>query len=139
MAEGTTPRGGVSALLRTTTASTNASDGGVGDSLECLVSAVDELKRSMGMGEGVDLTAIEQFIARRLGQKVIGFGQQALHIVLLAGDVEQDDRRARGGRSEGPAIRANTFRLSHCFGAVSRIRSCRIAFRDRAWVRLRWD
>lgn len=82
MAEGTTPRGAVSALLRTTTASTTASDGGVGDSLECLVSAVDELKRSMGMGEGVDLTAIEQFIAR-LRQENEEFRQYAEQAILV--------------------------------------------------------
>ena len=82
MAEGTTPRGAVSALLRTTTSSTTASDGGVGDSLECLVSAVDELKRSMGMGEGVDLTAIEQFIAR-LRQENAEFRQYAEQAILV--------------------------------------------------------
>lgn len=82
MAEGTTPRGGVSALLRTTTASTNVSDGGVGDSLEGLVSAVDELKRSMGMGEAVDLTAIEQFIAR-MRQENEEFRQYAEQAILV--------------------------------------------------------
>lgn len=86
MAEGTTPRGAVSALLRTTTASTTASDGGVGDSLEGLVTAVDELKRSMGMGEGVDLTAIEQFIAR-LRQENEEFRQYAEQAILVGAAV----------------------------------------------------
>lgn len=89
MAEGTTPRGAVSALLRTTTASTTASDGGVGDSLECLVSAVDELKRSMGMGEGVDLTAIEQFIAR-LRQENEEFRQYAEQAILSAQALKEE-------------------------------------------------
>ena len=84
MAEGGTPRGAASALLRTTTASTTASDGGavVSESLEGLVSAVDELKRSMGLGEAVDLSAIEQFIAR-LRQENEEFRQYAEQAILV--------------------------------------------------------
>lgn len=56
------------AVARTTSALSGvSSDAGgmlVSESLEGLVSAVDELKRSMGLGEQVDLSAIEQFIGR---------------------------------------------------------------------------
>lgn len=108
MAEGGTPRGAPSALLRTATASTTASDGGavVNESLEGLVSAVDELKRSMGLGEAVDLTAIEQFIAR-LRQENEEFRQYAEQAILV--------RRAACGLARG-ASRAAAQAAMRCRG-----------------------
>lgn len=56
------PRAGPA--LRTVSGASDGGTAAVGASLEGLVSAVDELKRSMGLGEQVDLSEIEGFIMR---------------------------------------------------------------------------
>lgn len=60
-----------------------ASDGtatAVNESLEGLVSAVDELKRSMGMGNQVDFAAVEQFVQklRQENEEFREFAEQAI-------------------------------------------------------------
>lgn len=65
-----------------------ASDGAAGaavvsESLEGLVSAVDELKKSLGLGEqGVDLSAVEEYVAR-LRQENEEFRQFAEEAILV--------------------------------------------------------
>lgn len=56
------PRAGPA--LRTVSGASDGGTAAVGASLQGLVSAVDELKRSMGLGEQVDLSEIEGFIMR---------------------------------------------------------------------------
>lgn len=52
------------AAVRTVSSASADGTAAVSESLEGLVSAVDELKKSMGLGEQVDLSAIETFIQR---------------------------------------------------------------------------
>ncbi len=55
----------------------------VSESLEGLVSAVDELKKSLGLGkESVDLSAVEQYVAR-LRQENEEFRQFAEEAILV--------------------------------------------------------
>lgn len=57
----------------------------VSESLEGLVSAVDELKKSMGLGEAaVDFAAVEQF-GQRLRQENEEFRQFAEEAILVGG------------------------------------------------------
>ncbi|KAL4420581.1 hypothetical protein ABPG75_010237 [Micractinium tetrahymenae] len=78
---------------------TNAAAGAavVSESLEGLVSAVDELKKSLGLGEqGVDLSAVEQYVAR-LRQENEEFQQFAEEAIVSAQRLraERDDLQAR--------------------------------------------
>ena len=85
---------GESAPVRTTStlsSGTPTSDAaGVSESLEGLVFAVDELKKSMGLGEQVDFAAVEQYI-HRLRHENEEFRQFAEEAILVGGG-----RPARG-------------------------------------------
>lgn len=79
-------------VLRTTSAmSANSTGSGavINESLEGLVSAVDELKVSLGLGEHVDLSAIEQFI-NRLRQENEEFRQFAEEAILSAQRLKEE-------------------------------------------------
>ena len=91
---------GDGAPVRTTSAlsaGTAASDAAaVSESLEGLVSAVDELKKSMGLGEQVDFAAVEQYI-HRLRHENEEFRQFAEEAILVGAA----PRVAGGGWARG--------------------------------------
>lgn len=70
-------------VARTVSAATAASDSAVvSESLEGLVSAVDELKRSMGLGEqAVDFAGVEAFIQqmRQENEELRNFAEEAIY------------------------------------------------------------
>lgn len=70
----------VSAVSATSAASDNAAV--VNESLEGLCSAVDELKKSMGLGNQVDFAAVEEFV-QRLRQENEEFRQYAEQAILV--------------------------------------------------------
>lgn len=76
----------------------------VSESLEGLVSAVDELKRSMGLGEAVDLSEIELFI-QRLRTENEEFRQYAEQAILVRPRGGCGRLRAVAGRAAGRSRR----------------------------------
>ena len=68
-----------------TVSSASADAAVVSESLEGLVSAVDELKRSMGLGEQVDLSEIERFIykLRSENEEFRQFAEEAIKVGWL--------------------------------------------------------
>lgn len=123
--------GGASPLgLRPGVSSASADAALVSESLEGLVSAVDELKRSMGLGEAVDLSEIELFIhrLRTENEEFQHYAEQAILVRLAVAGVRGRLRAVqpvwqRDGAGAMPLC-CCTSRRCHCAGC--RLPACQL-------------